>query len=68
MPTAIESKCCHYYAGSREKMEEGEELLDCITLHDGFAVNFLNRHVLQLALLEYVSLEGPLDDNEPIHE
>ena len=31
MPTAIESKCCHYYAALREKMEEGEELLDCIT-------------------------------------
>ncbi|XP_071105320.1 P2X purinoceptor 7-like [Haliotis cracherodii] len=68
MSSRPESKCCHFYAGAREKMEEGAEPLDCITQHEGFSVNFTNIHVLQLALLEFVSLAGPLDDNEPIHK
>ncbi|XP_048259864.1 uncharacterized protein LOC125384481 [Haliotis rufescens] len=62
MSSRPESKCCHFYAGVREKP------LNCITQHEGFSVNFTNIHVLQLALLEFVSLAGPLDDNEPIHK
>ncbi|XP_071083985.1 uncharacterized protein [Haliotis cracherodii] len=50
------------------EMEEEAEPLDCITQHEGFSVNFTNIHVLQLALLEFVSLAGPQDDKKPIHK
>ena len=39
-----------------------------MTEHEGFIANCLNRDVLEVSLYEYVHYEGPLDDNEPIHE
>ncbi|XP_061166372.1 uncharacterized protein LOC133175292 [Saccostrea echinata] len=45
MPTARECKCCHFYAAIESRLEERGET--CITEHEGFAANCLNRWVLE---------------------
>lgn len=42
--------------------------LQCITDHEGFIGNCLNRHVIEVSLYEFVERDGPIDDNEPINE
>lgn len=66
MPTVIENKCCRNTNIVDGKIEE--EDLTCITDHEGFIVNCLNRHVLETSYYEYVQENGPLEENEHIHE
>lgn len=49
-----------------EKIDDAS--LNCITEHEGFVGNCLNRHVIEVSMYEYVEREGPVDDNEPINE
>ena len=64
MDTAPECVCCHEF----DIMDEKRAALECITLHEGFVANCLNKDVLEVSLYEYVEYEGPLDDNVPMNE
>ena len=64
MATSLECLCCT----ERDAIDNKRAELQCITHHEGFIANCLNRDVLEVSMYEYVAYEGPLDDNEPIHE
>ena len=66
MDTAEECICCQASLAVSINMEDGD--ISCITEHDIFVANCLNRHVLHISMLEYLENVGPLDDNEPINE
>ena len=66
MPTAKENRCCKQANIVDGKIEQ--ESLQCITDHEGFIVNCLNRHVLETSYYEYIQDNGRLDASEPIHE
>ena len=66
MPTPLECRCCHEVHLIDQMVEESE--LNCITEQECFEVNCLNRHVLRVSLHEFVQYNGPVGDNEPIHE
>ncbi|XP_061175542.1 uncharacterized protein LOC133184466 [Saccostrea echinata] len=59
MPTAIERRCCHSFGVCQLKLEEAD--ITCITKHEAFQVNCLNRHVLELAFYEYLDYNGPMN-------
>lgn len=61
-----ECLCCHELAQVTEKIDSKN--LKCITQHEGFQGNCLNVDVLEVSLYEFVERDGPIDDNEPIHE
>ena len=66
MDTADECICCQVISAVSINMEDSD--ISCITEHDIFVANCLNRHVLHISMLEYLENVGPLDDNEPINE
>ncbi|XP_061192279.1 uncharacterized protein LOC133200509 [Saccostrea echinata] len=66
METDEECLCCHEIAPILEKIEAKH--LKCITEHDGFQGNCLNIDVLEVSMYEFIDMDGPLDDNEPIHQ
>lgn len=66
MPTEYESICCQEICAVANKT--GNAQIKCITEHDGFAPNFLNHHVVELAVFEFNGTDGPLDDNDEIHK
>lgn len=66
MDTARECKCCHDIAEVCSRMEE--IACDCIIQHPSFAVNCLNHYVLDVSYYEYIQNNGPLGNDEPIHE
>nr|XP_034332376.1 uncharacterized protein LOC117691123 [Crassostrea gigas] len=45
MPTARECKCCNFYTAIESRLEEAS--VKCITEHEGFVANCLNRWVLE---------------------
>ena len=53
MPSAIESRCCREIGDIDEKRGD----LSCITMHDGFTANCLNRDVIEISIYEYVAYE-----------
>ncbi|XP_041348808.1 uncharacterized protein LOC121378581 isoform X1 [Gigantopelta aegis] len=66
MATVEECLCCMEVPAARYKADMADD--ECVSQHEGFIVNCLNMHVLELAMLDYVRMDGPLDDNDPIHE
>jgi len=66
MPTRKENKCCQNTNIVDAKVEEEE--INCITEHEGFIVNCLNRYVLETSYYEHKQENGPLQDGELIHE
>ena len=66
MPSQDECLCCHEVGPISEKIDDAG--VTCITQHEGFIGNCLNRHVLETPIYEFVEQDGPTDDNEPIHE
>lgn len=66
MPTARECKCCHFYAAIEPRLKETE--VNCITNHEGFIANCLNRWVLETSFYEYLQENGPLEENERVHK
>lgn len=66
MPTARECKCCNFYTAIVFRLEEAS--VKCITQHEGFVANCLNRLVLETSFYEYLHENGPLDENELIHK
>ena len=66
METPRENKCCRHTNIVDGKIEENG--LQCITDHEGFVVNCLNRHVLETSYYEYLQENGPLEENELIQE
>ncbi|XP_067682003.1 uncharacterized protein [Haliotis asinina] len=66
MPTGLESKCCQEIQQTERMCDE--ESVQCITEHPYFVDNCLRRGVVWVSLLEFAQQDGPLDDNEPIHE
>ncbi|XP_021339917.1 uncharacterized protein LOC110441145 [Mizuhopecten yessoensis] len=66
MPTDLECRCCCSFNLCQYKMEQDN--IKCITEHEGFQVNCLNRHVLELSFYEYLDNYGPIGDEEPGHE
>ncbi|XP_071114721.1 uncharacterized protein [Haliotis cracherodii] len=66
MPTGLESKCCQEIQQTEHMCDEAG--VQCITEHDFFIDNCLRRGVVWVSLLEFVQQDGPLDDNEPVHE
>ena len=66
MPTELESVYSTEMCAVTNKAEEAE--VRCIIQHDGFEPNFINHHVVELAVFEYNNIVGPLDDNDEIHK
>ena len=66
MPSETECLCCHEIGPVSEKLDDCH--IGCITDHEGFVGNCLNRHVIEVSLYEFVEHDGPIDDNEPINE
>ena len=66
MPTLKESKCCQTTNIVDGKIES--EGLTCITEHEGFIVNCLNRYVLETSYYDYRLQNGPLEENQLVHE
>ena len=66
MPKARECRCCRNINVVDGVIEEAG--IKCITDHEGFSVNCLNHHVLRVSFYEYLHYNGPLGDEEPIHE
>ena len=66
MPTGHESLCCLEVTPIDTVTEEAG--LSCVTEHEVFQANCINRAVIQVSLYEFVFIEGPVDDNVPIHE
>ncbi|CAC5426252.1 unnamed protein product [Mytilus coruscus] len=66
MPTVDECICWKEVGPVADKKENGD--LECITDHEGFTGNSLNRHVIEVSLYDFVETQGPVDDDEPIHE
>jgi hypothetical protein len=66
METSLECRCCAEIELVQEAVEEDN--LQCITEHDVFIANCLNRHVLYVSIYDYIENEGPIDDNRPIHK
>ena len=70
MPSGLENKCCQSYKVIRDIIADEELNLqdNCITTHPGFASNCLDIWVLQASMHEYLQQEGPIGNEEPIHE
>ena len=66
MRTLAECVCCAEMQAVNFIRESSD--LECITHHQTFIDNCLNVSVLEVSLHDYIQREGPLDDNEPIHE
>ncbi|XP_048742687.1 P2X purinoceptor 7-like [Ostrea edulis] len=64
MSSSAECVCCTEIS----VVDQARGDLECITQHQTFKDNCLNTRVLEVSLYDYVQSEGPLDDNEPIHE
>ena len=58
----VESICCSEITRIQEKKEEGEEVVNCITMHPGFQTVCLDVWVLQTA---YFSLRQHYGNNAP---
>ncbi|XP_061166764.1 P2X purinoceptor 7-like [Saccostrea echinata] len=67
MGTITECVCCVELPAINTSFRESSDL-ECITHHQTFIDNYLNVRVLEVSLHDYIQREGPLDDNEPIHE
>lgn len=65
-PTADESVCCQEFEELGSKL--GEKTVDCITQHEGFIGNCLNPDVIEVSFYEFLQANGPIGDEEPIHE
>ena len=65
MPTAKERLCCRDYPLVHCRLGEGQK---CVTETTGFTANCLNRDVLEVAVYEYIHIEGVLGDEEPEHK
>ena len=66
MATHRENKCCRRNNAVVGKIEESQ--LKCITEHEGFVVNCLNRYVMETSYYQYIEENGPDDENQAIHE
>ena len=66
MDTATEAKCCRTTNVVDGKVEV--EGLNCIIEHEGFRVNCLNIHVLEVAYYDHVQQLGPPEEDQIIHE
>lgn len=66
MPTEDECICCSDI--SAVDVNKQPEDLQCITEHQIFTANCLDRNVIYVSMFEYLEHVGPMDDNEPIHE
>jgi hypothetical protein len=66
MPTRRETKCCHAFSVIGPRLEEVG--VSCITEHEGFVANCLNRWVLEASYYEYKQDNGPLEEGELIHK
>jgi hypothetical protein len=64
MTTARECKCCQEYPDLVEKLDG----FSCITQHPGFIGNCLNRDVVEVSFFEFLQDNGPIGDEEPVHE
>ena len=64
MATELESKCCHEY----EELEEKLDGLQCVTEHSGFQGNCLNPDVIEVSFYEFLQINGPIGDEEPVNE
>lgn len=66
MDTARECKCCLDIADVCSRMKD--DTYGCIIQHPSFVVNCLNHYVLDISYYEYIQDNGPLGNDEPIHE
>lgn len=65
MSSARECKCCNFYTAIEPRQEDAS--VKCITEHEGFVVNHLNRWVFETPIYEYLNENEPLEENELIH-
>ena len=63
MPNLRQSKCCQ----TTNVVDGRLDGLNCITEHEGFIVNCLNPHVLEVAYYDHVRQEGPREEHQRIH-
>jgi hypothetical protein len=66
MDTEMESICCQEIQGFQHRLTEVE--VKCVVDHPGFAANCTNRWVLESAFHEFLQEQGPIGDEEPLHE
>ncbi|XP_074659585.1 uncharacterized protein LOC141912259 [Tubulanus polymorphus] len=66
MQTAEECICCREIPILQYIMEKSN--CSCITETHGFIVNCLDADVLTVSFYEYSELNGPIGDEEPVHE
>ncbi|XP_050399978.2 P2X purinoceptor 7-like [Patella vulgata] len=64
MQVPRDRKCCKDCLQCVEKMGQRS----CICQHEGFLAKCLNPHVLEVSFYEYIEQQGPVGDDEPIHE
>ena len=65
MNTERECVCCHNYAEMLLRMKDDST---CITETNGFRVNCMDMDSLEASTYEFVMIEGPIGDAEPMHE
>lgn len=58
--------CCHEF--EELEVKRAEKGVSCITNHEGFIGNCLNADVLEVSFYEFLQANGPIGDEEPIHE
>ena len=68
MPEEVERRCCQDYSQIRKRLEDDLEsdAMECITQHEGFAGNCMNKYVLETSLYEFKGRNGPFG-NEKTH-
>ncbi|XP_052237692.1 uncharacterized protein LOC127849006 [Dreissena polymorpha] len=62
----IECKYCTEYPELMERMDEAG--VKCITEHTGFKANCLHPDVIEVSFYEFLDVNGPIGDENPIHE
>ncbi|KAH3729247.1 hypothetical protein DPMN_055214 [Dreissena polymorpha] len=58
-------KCITEHTGFKRMAEEG---VKCITEHTGFKANCLHPDVIEVSFNEFLDVNGPIGDEEPLHE
>lgn len=69
MPTSVECVCCCETDAIKNKMDENETVIGCITEHEGFQPVCFDRWVLQTGFFNYRQQYGVQNIHEdPINE
>ncbi|KAK3088759.1 hypothetical protein FSP39_023418 [Pinctada imbricata] len=68
MPSATECKRCRSIPMEDSKIQTSDVDIQCITDHEGFQANCLNRHVIEVSYMYYEFVQDNGLPEEPVHE